>query len=133
MVASSPGATSPLSNEPSLAVTVCACAPMLVQVNVPPTGTHGAKPHELMSEELPSTIAAGASDWATATAGTEAAANAAISSPTCAHHRKGPDMARTLPRSAYRASSTPELVSMRARGSAVGGGDSGSGRIAAYG
>src|SRR5437899_639273 len=46
-LADAPGATSPLSNEPSLAVAVWDCAPRFVHVTVPPTGTTPAKPQAL--------------------------------------------------------------------------------------
>ena len=49
----------PLSNEASLAVTLCPWLPRLLQVIVPPTGTVAAKLHELISVGLPSTIACG--------------------------------------------------------------------------
>src|SRR5712692_5085196 len=54
-----PGATSPVSNEPSVAVTVCACAPRFTHLIDWPADTLTAKPHELMSEMLPSTMAIG--------------------------------------------------------------------------
>src|SRR5438445_9423102 len=59
MLADASWFTRPVSNEPSDAVTVCACEPLFVQVTIPPTGTTAAKPHALMSVGLASVIATG--------------------------------------------------------------------------